>query len=105
VPNHTCSLDPPQAPELSGPYAQNSLLAGVERLDSGGAYAPETWRLMRKAAFTAAPKMVASCDLNPDGTHAVLFREIRGAAVGADLDHEGNLIVADANKGFALDRA
>jgi len=32
---------PAPAPELSGPYAQNSQLAGIQRLDSGGGYAPE----------------------------------------------------------------
>jgi len=54
---------------------------------------------MRKAAFTAAPKM--SHHATKSGRNARgAFREYRGAALGLIFDHEGNLIVADANKGL-----
>src|SRR5882762_2168819 len=100
VPITPAAWTPPQAPELSGPYAQNSLLAGVKRLDSGGAYAPEDVALDAHGRIYGGAEDGRIMRLNPDGTHAALFANTGGRPLGLIFDHEGNLIVADANKGL-----
>src|SRR2546430_2853610 len=100
VPITPAAWTPPQAPELSGPYAQNSLLAGIERLDSGGAYAPEDVALDPQGRIYGGAEDGRIMRLHSDGTHAVLFANTGGRPLGLIFDHEGNLIVADANKGL-----
>jgi len=74
---------PAPAPELSGPYAQNSQLAGIQRLDSGGGYAPEDVSTRQpRAAFMAALKMAASFACNLTATHAEVFANTAGSHLG-----------------------
>lgn len=100
VPISPAAWIPPQAPLLSGPYAQNSRLAGVERLDAGGAFAPED------IALDAAGRIYGSTEdgriirLQPDGTRAEVFANTAGRPLGLIFDQAGNLIVADAIKGL-----
>src|SRR2546423_5269009 len=100
VPITPAAWTPPQAPELAGPYAQNSLLAGVKRLDSGGAFAPEDVALDAQGRIYGGADDGRIMRLNPDGTHAVLFANTGGRPVGPVFRHESKPIVADAHKRF-----
>ena len=100
VPISPSAWTPPQAPQLSGPYAQNSSLAGVERLDSGGGYAPEDVALDAAGRIYGGTEDGRIMRLQPDGSHAEVFANTGGRPLGLVFDHAGNLIVADAIKGL-----
>ena len=100
VPISPAAWTPAAAPTLTGPFEQNSRLAGTARLDSGGGFAPED------VALDSAGRIYGGCDdgrimrLQPDGTHAEVFANTGGRPLGLVFDHAGNLIVADAVKGL-----
>jgi sugar lactone lactonase YvrE len=91
---------PPNAPALTGEYQQNSRLAGVERLSPGDGFAPED------VAIDSDNRIYAGMDdgriirLQSDGTRPQLFADTHGRPLGLIFDSNGNLIVADANKGL-----
>jgi len=91
---------PPQAPQLSGPYAPNSRLAGVQRLDSGGGFAPEDVALDAQGRIYGGTEDGRIIRLQADGTRAEVFANTGGRPLGLIFDHAGNLIVADANNGL-----
>ena len=94
---------PPPAPPLSGPYEQNSKLAGVERLmlaPPGDGFAPED------VALDAENRIYAGLDdgrimrLQANGLSPEVFSDTHGRPLGLIFDAAGNLIVADAIKGL-----
>jgi len=103
VPISPQAWTPLPAPPLSGPYEQNSKLAGVERLvlvPSGEGFAPED------VALDAENRIYAGLDdgrimrLQADGTRPEVFSDTHGRPLGLIFDSAGNLIVADAIKGL-----
>jgi len=103
VPISPQAWTPLPAPPLSGPYEQNSKLAGVERLvlvPSGEGFAPED------VALDAENRIYAGLDdgrimrLQADGTRPEVFADTQGRPLGLIFDSAGNLIVADAIKGL-----
>lgn len=100
VPISPSAWTPPPAPQLTGPYAQNSRLAGVERLDAGGGFAPEDVALDAQGRIYGGAEDGRIVRLRPDGTHAEVFANTGGRPLGLVFDQAGNLIVADAVKGL-----
>lgn len=91
--------DPPAAPELTGVYAQNNELAKTVRLAVNG-HAPED------VAFDKEDRIYTGTDdgyihrLQPDGSRPEVFTRTYGRPLGLAFDHDGNLIVGDAEKGL-----
>ena len=99
VPINPSAWTPPAAPDLAGPYAQNSELAKIQRLPVSS-FAPED------VAFDNQDRIYCGTDdgiiyrLQPDGTNPEVFIQTKGRPLGLIFDHEGNLIVADAAIGL-----
>lgn len=99
VPINPSAWTPPAAPDLAGPYAQNSELAKIQRLPVNS-FAPED------VAFDNQDRIYCGTDdgiiyrLQPDGTNPEVFAQTKGRPLGLIFDHEGNLIVADAAIGL-----
>jgi len=100
VPISPAAWKPPPAPQLSGTYERNSRLAGVQRLASGGGYAPEDVALDAQDRIYGGTEDGRIIRLQPDGTRAEVFANTGGRPLGLVFDRAGNLIVADANKGL-----
>jgi sugar lactone lactonase YvrE len=100
VPVSPASWTPPTPPALTGQFQQNSLLSTTERLPLGDGFAPEG------VAIDSQNRIYAGFDdgrimrLQPDGTRPELFANTHGRPLGMVFDSNGNLIVADANKGL-----
>src|SRR6266550_6889202 len=91
---------PPTAPDLAGPYAQNSRLAGIQRLETGGGFAPEDVALDSRGRIYAGMDNGRIVRLEPDGTQPEGFANTHGRPLGLIFDRADNLIVADADKGL-----
>jgi sugar lactone lactonase YvrE len=100
VPISPVAWTPPAAPGFAGPYQQNHLLAGTERLSLGTGFAPED------VAIDFGNRIYGGLDdgrimrLQPDGTRPELFANTNGRPLGLKFDRSGNLIVADSIKGL-----
>jgi len=90
---------PPEAPELSGVYAENYLLSGVEKL-AGGYYGPEAVAIGNDGyLYTGLLSDGRILRISPDGKIIEVFAEARVPA-GMKFDAGGNLVVADATMGL-----
>lgn len=102
VPVTPVAWTPPIPPALTGQYQQNSLLSTTERLSFGEGFAPEG------VAIDSQNRIYAGFDdgrimrLQPDGTRPETFANTQGRPLGMIFDDNGNLIVADANKGLLM---
>ena len=100
VPISPAAWTPATAPALSGDYAQNSRLAGTQRLSLGPGYAPED------VAIDSENRIYAGLDdgrimrLQADGTRPEVFANTHGRPLGMKFDANGNLILADVTKGL-----
>ena len=100
VPISPAAWTPAAAPPLSGDYEKNSRLANVQRLWLGAGFAPED------VAIDSENRIYAGLDdgrimrLQADGTRPELFANTLGRPLGMKFDVNGNLILADANKGL-----
>jgi sugar lactone lactonase YvrE len=101
VPIEPEAWSPPEAPELEGVYATNTRLSGVERLQGGLGHKPEG------VAIDTAGRVYSGMEdgrivrwwIDGRGGPEV-FAETGGRPLGMDFDRDGNLIVADADKGL-----
>lgn len=100
VPISPVAWNPPAAPELTGLYAKNDRLAGVERLDTGSGFAPEDVALDVAGRIYGGMEDGHIMRLEANGSHAAVFANTHGRPLGLIFDRAGNLIVADANKGL-----
>jgi sugar lactone lactonase YvrE len=104
VPIHPVAWSPPPAPQLSGMYAQNSELSRIERLPVDG-FGPEDVAIDDQERIYCGTDDGRIFSLQPDGTHPQIFANTHGRPLGLKFDRNGNLIVADANKGLlSIDR-
>ena len=100
VPISPAAWTPTMAPALSGDYERNSRLANTQRLSLGAGYAPEG------VAIDSENRIYAGLDdgrimrLQADGARPEAFANTQGRPLGMKFDSNGNLIVADANKGL-----
>jgi sugar lactone lactonase YvrE len=99
VPIDPVAWNPPQIPELTGPYAQNSELAKIERLNVNG-YAPEDVAFDNQDRIYCGTNDGHIFRFQPDGTRPEVFSHTYGRPLGLAFDSAGNLIVADAVKGL-----
>ncbi len=93
------SWTPPPAPELTGTYARNSELSGIERL-SVNAIGPEDVAIDSEGGIYCGVNDGRIFRLQSDGTHPEVFADTHGRPLGLAFDRDGNLIVADAIKGL-----
>jgi len=91
---------PSPTPALDGHYAQNSKLAGTERLYLGDGFAPEDVALDSNGRIYAGFEDGRIMRLEPDGSGPGAFVNTQGRPLGLVFDSTGNLIVADAIKGL-----
>jgi len=100
VPVVPVAWTPPRAPELAGPYERNSKLAAIQRLETGGGFAPEDVALDAQGRIYAGMDSGRIVRLRADGTSPEGFANTHGRPLGLIFDRAGNLIVADADKGL-----
>jgi sugar lactone lactonase YvrE len=100
VPISPAAWTPAATPGLSGDYEKNSRLVNVQRLSLGAGFAPED------VAIDSENRIYAGLDdgrimrLQADGTRPEVFANTQGRPLGMKFDANGNLILADANKGL-----
>jgi sugar lactone lactonase YvrE len=100
VPISPAAWTPAAAPAFSGPYEKNSRLANVQRLSLGAAFAPEGLAIDSDNRIYAGLDDGRIIRLQGDGTRPEVFANTGGRPLGMKFDSNGNLIVADANKGL-----
>src|SRR5712692_11298764 len=99
VPINPAVWTPPVAPELTGVYAQNSELARIERLKID-AFAPEDVAIDEQDRIYCGAADGRIFRFQADGTKPEVFASTKGRPLGLIFDHNGNLIVADAQIGL-----
>jgi sugar lactone lactonase YvrE len=100
VPVSPAAWTPPAAPQLAGPYAPNNRLASIERLQTGGGFAPEDVALDSRGRIYAGMDNGRIVRLQPEGKNPEDFANTHGRPLGLIFDRADNLIVADADKGL-----
>ena len=100
VPIAPAAWTPPANPGFTGPYAQNSRLASVERLSLGPGHGPEDVAVDADGNIYGGFDDGRIIQLAPDGTQPRVFANTQGRPLGLVFDREGNLIVADSLKGL-----
>lgn len=100
VPISPAAWTPADAPALSGDYEKNSRLAGVQRLSLGPGFAPEDVAIDSENRIYAGVDDGRIMRLQADGTRPEVFANTQGRPLGMKFDSNGNLILADANKGL-----
>jgi sugar lactone lactonase YvrE len=100
VPVSPAAWTPAAAPALSGDYEKNSRLAGVQRLSLGPGFAPEDLAIDSEDRIYAGLDDGRIMRLQADGTRPEMFANTQGRPLGMKFDAQGNLILADANKGL-----
>lgn len=100
VPIVPAAWTPPASPSLTGQYAQNTRLAGVQKFSLGDGHKPEDVALDAEGRIYAGFEDGRIIVLQPDGTQPRVFADTHGRPLGLIFDREGNLIVADAIKGL-----
>lgn len=100
VPIDPVAWEPPEAPDLTGPFALNETLTGGERLLEDAGVGPED------VAFDAEGRLYTGFEdgriarLKRPNHEPRLFAETGGRPLGMVFDPLGNLLVADAVKGL-----
>src|SRR5215207_2553077 len=100
VPIAHAAWNPPAAPGLTGPYAQNTRLSPVQKLSLGDGHKPEDVALDAEGKIYAGFEDGRIMVLQSDGTQPRVFANTGGRPLGLVFDRGGNLIVADATKGL-----
>ncbi len=99
VPIKPVKWTPLKAPKLEGDYAQNWALSSLELLSVGG-------RGPEDVIFDGQGRLYASLEdgrivrMQSDGSALELFAQTGGRPLGLAFDSDGNLIIADADKGL-----
>lgn len=96
---------PPDAPELTGVYAENNRLGGVEKL-AEGCIAPEAIAIDESGyLYTGLLSDGRILRISPDGSVVETFAQA-GVPAGLKFDAVGNLVVADGKLGLiSVDRS
>jgi sugar lactone lactonase YvrE len=100
VPIDPAPFSPKPAPGLVGPYAQNDLLADVERLESNTGSPMEGVAVDKDGRIYAGTKDGRIIRYDRDGANPELFVEIGGWPLGIAFDAAGNLIVCNGQYGL-----
>ena len=96
---------PPEAPALTGVYAENDYLSRVEKL-AEGYYGPEAIAIGNDGyLYTGLLSDGRILRISPDGKSIEVFAQA-GKPAGMKFDTRGNLVVADASLGLiSVDKA
>jgi sugar lactone lactonase YvrE len=100
VPISPAAWTPGAAPAFSGDFEKNSRLANVQRLSLGTGFAPEGLAVDSNNRIYAGLDDGRIMRLQADGTRPEVFANTGGRPLGMKFDSDGNLILADANKGL-----
>ena len=93
------------APVYVGPHVVNTKLANLNHDLAWQRRGPEHIAIGRDGKLYTAVVSGGILRMNPDGTAQEVFVNTGGRVLGFDFDAAGNLIAADAMKGFAVGRA
>jgi sugar lactone lactonase YvrE len=91
---------PPPAPSFTGPYAPNTALDVVHRLEPPIARGPEAVTFDVAGRIYSGLEDGAIVRWEPDGTKPQVYARTGGRPLGLKFDHNGNLVVADAKRGL-----
>jgi sugar lactone lactonase YvrE len=100
VPIAPVAWTPSPAPELTGPWAQNDRLAGVQLLAGGQGRGPEALALDQQGRVYTGYVDGRVMRFEGDGTRGVELANTGGRPLGLKFAPDGRLIVADAAKGL-----
>ncbi|MBW1785996.1 MAG: SMP-30/gluconolactonase/LRE family protein [Deltaproteobacteria bacterium] len=100
VPVDPVAWEAPENPGLSGPFAANKRLGGLETLSMGDHHGPEDIALDAEGRIYAATHEGHIVRLQADGSSPEIWAKTGGRPLGIDFDQKGNLIVADAYRGL-----
>jgi len=98
-PIDSVAWNPPAAPVLSGPTAQNDSLAKADLLALGGVYGPEDVAVDQKGRIYAGTQDGFIKRVLADGT-VETWVDTGGRPLGLHFDQHDNLVVCDAYKGL-----
>ena len=91
---------PSPNPGLTGPYAQNTPMAGLSTLLANEGLGPEDVTRDANGLFYTGLQDGRILRFPPEGISSELFVNTGGRPLGMQFDAQGNLIVADAFKGL-----
>lgn len=101
IPLEPAKVTPQPMPDMTGDYEKNTILNEVELIGEGLCFEPED------VAFDAQGRiysgMIGTGEIirfQPDGTEPEVFAKTEGKPAGLAFDFDGNLIVADVEKGL-----
>lgn len=100
VPIEPVAWNAPPNPGLTGPFAPNARLKGLETFPIGDNHGPEDIALDRQDRVYASTHEGRIVRLEADGSNPQNWVDTGGRPLGIDFDKQGNLIVADAGRGL-----
>lgn len=100
VPIDPAAWTPPEAPKLEGAFAVNNRLSAVEKLPKSDGHKPEGLAIDHEGRIYSGLEDGRVVRWQADGKGPSAFASTGGRPLGMDFDREGNLIIADANKGL-----
>lgn len=104
VPVEPVAWEAPDAPGLTGPYAVNDELAGVEWLAKDIAEGPEDVAVDARGRIYGAYADGRIRRMASDGTQVEVFADTGGRPLGLAWAPDGSLVVADAERGLLVVR-
>jgi sugar lactone lactonase YvrE len=100
VPIDPVAWQPPSAPDMTGPYQPNQLLAGATRLLEGIGVGPEDVAFDQEGRLYTGLTDGRIVRATVNGGAVEVFAETGGRPLGMVFDAAGSLIVADAKQGL-----
>ncbi len=91
---------PQEPPPLAGAYEPNTYISNVERVGFGAGFAFEGVAIDAEGQIYSGLEDGRILRFQADGSQPTVFARTGGRPLGMDFDRNGNLIVADANKGL-----
>lgn len=106
VPAEPIPWQPAPDPGFAGPYAANTRLAGLQRIDLRDGHGPEHIALGPDGMVYAALEGGIVMRMHPDGSSQEIWAKSGGRVLGFEFDGAGRMIAADATLGLiAIDPA
>ena len=100
IPAEPVSWPAQKPPGYTGPFAQNTRLAGLRMIDTGSEVGPEHIAMGPDGKLYAAMHSGNLIRMEPDGARQEVFANTGGRVLGFDFDAQGRMIAADAMKGL-----
>tara|TARA_R110001592_G_scaffold309612_1_gene583932 strand:- start:779 stop:1888 length:1110 start_codon:yes stop_codon:yes gene_type:complete len=100
VPVEPKAWQAPKAQGYTGPYAQNKKLANLDTLSLHGQQGPEDFALASDGTIATATHSGNILLLKPGAERFEPWINTGGRPLGIEFDTQGNLLVADAEKGL-----